>query len=749
MTEAAKAVTNVIALDPILSPQERTNLRKLPPALACINQKTRMVLEALLNHCFEQCNDRIFQTADDDTTSTQVQAQLFDANRLISSQQSHFCQHFLGGIDIAFSRLVDANTKNSAKVTGSPNNAPEDTSRWNISLEKIENEAIAQNKNLLASIATRIKGVLKANNIDNPANGEPHEGNPLHPAVLTRLYSEQITRLQLSEPAQNCVSQVFQTSLFEQLHNLYNAIENLLDHNGVAKAKEFDSHFSGKHISQLSQRQPKSSAPLNEITASILNSVLGENKPSKQVTRKEIITILDVAQSELGNATAVEASASMLQLLQQTQKRLNISGQLCNYEKELIKLIGVMFEVVTRNNNLDLIAKGYINRLQVATIKVALHDKTFFENNQHPARCLLNELVLAGLGWQQKQDPNLKSETIRTLDRITRNIVENYGTDATTFSQALTVLRKTLNNERQQLSLLGIRLHGSAQGKAKAQEAENATDTIIANILNTANAAPVVHAFANKLWRNAMLVTAMRDSITSSKWHTQIQLLENICRLTTPCTNPADKIERSNTLPKIMQQIQQALTSCAHNAFDTAEILEELHRTLCECLKGKTAPEHYQLKNAHHNEAPAPGSLEVSQKTDSNIKTQHTAPANASALKSNNQAPTQNAEATPEDALLHAKVTQFPRGALFNWQEPEKGTIRCQLAAIIKQTNRYIFINRNGIKVIEMGIDEVVTAIKSEQLTPLENNMVFDKALEEVVTGLRRSQNAPISNQQP
>lgn len=748
MTEAAKAVTNVIALDPILSPQERAHLGKLPPALACVNQKTRMVLKALLNHCFEQCNDSIFQTADN-ATSPQIQDQLFDANRLLRSQQTHFCQHFLGGIDIAFSRLVNIQTRSSAKTAGSLNNEPEDASRWNINLERIENDAIAQNKNLLASIATRVKGVLKANKIDSPENDKPHEGNPLHPTVLTRLYSEQITRLQLSAPALHCVSQVFQTSFFEQLHNIYAAIENLLDQNGVAKAKEFDSHFSGKHISQLSQRQPKSNAPSNEITASILTSVLGNNKASKQVTRKELISILEVAQRELCNATAVEASTSMLQLLQQTQKHLSISGELCNYEKELIKLIGVMFEVVTQNKNLELIAKGYINRLQVTVIKLALIDNTFFENNQHPARSLLNELVLAGLGWQQKQDPNLKSETIRTLDRITRSILENYGSDSTTFTQALIVLRKTLNNERQQLSLLGIRLHGSAQGKTKAQEAENATDTIIANILSTANAAPVVHAFANKLWRNAMLVTAMRDSITSKKWHTQTQLLETICRLTTPCNTVADKIERSNTLPQIMLQIQKALTSCAHNAFDTAEILEELHRTLCACLKGKAAPEHYQLKNAHQNEAPAPGSLEISQKADSSTQAQRTTTADAS-TPSSNSAPTQNTETTPTtDTLLYEQVTQFPRGALFNWQEPEKGIIRCQLAAIIKQTNRYIFINRNGIKVIDMAIDDVIAAIKSEQLTPLENNMVFDKALEEVVTGLRRSQQTPISNQHP
>ncbi|HEY7771905.1 MAG TPA: DUF1631 family protein [Marinagarivorans sp.] len=767
MTEAAQAVTNaatnVVTLDPVLGPQDRANLGKLPTPLMTTNLKIRMVFEALLNHCFEQCNDALFKAADSADTA-ELQNQLFDANRRVRDHHTRFCQHFLGGVDMAFSQLMaSANDNQGSHATrrsypASDEISPQEPSSWTIRLESLENDALAQNGNRIASISTRIGGVLAAMRDNDDAKAQvlaDNQANPLHPAIIIGLFNQQVMRLALPPRAAQCMADVFQMCLIDQLASIYDAVDRLLDQAGVPKAKEFDSNFTSKYISQLNMRQTKEAAPANETTMAILNSVLGTPKTSKVVSRKDLLRILDVAQRELGNATAIEASATMMQLLAQTQSRMKISGELSNYDSELIKLIGVMFEVVTRNDNLELLVKRYVNRLQVAVIKIALLDNSFFAKASHPARCLLNELVMAGLGWQQSQDPDLKSENIRIIEKITSNIVENFGTDTTTFVQALNLLRKTLNNERQELSLLGIRLHGSAQGKAKSIEAENAVDAIIGSTLKTASATPIVRAFANKLWRKVMLVTAMRDSITSSRWHNQTRLLDALCHLTTPCTTADDKTERCESLPKVMQQIQQAITTCTHNAFDTAEILEELHRTLCECLRGNPAPAQYAIKNAHEHETPTPGSVEITREREP-AGPKSRAPATKQSPNNKNQpasvqttAADGNTAPEPEsaaDALLREQIMQFPRGALFNWEEPQKGKIRCQLAAVIKQSNRYIFINRNGIKVIDMAIDEVMSAVKNHQLIPIDNNMVFDKALEEVVSGLRRSQSGPIDN---
>jgi hypothetical protein len=103
----------------------------------------------------------------------------------------------------------------------------------------------------------------------------------------------------------------------------------------------------------------------------------------------------------------------------------------------------------------------------------------------------------------------------------------------------------------------------------------------------------------------------------------------------------------------------------------------------------------------------------------------------------------------PNDDHHMSIVAAFAQGAWFGFQaealEDEdfdghpKDIVRCRLAAIIKQADKYIFVNRSGKKVTEKNQQELALALKMGYLKPLDSSMLFDKALENVVTGLRKS----------
>ncbi len=64
---------------------------------------------------------------------------------------------------------------------------------------------------------------------------------------------------------------------------------------------------------------------------------------------------------------------------------------------------------------------------------------------------------------------------------------------------------------------------------------------------------------------------------------------------------------------------------------------------------------------------------------------------------------------------------------------------RCRLAAFIRPTGKYIFVNRNGMKVAEKTQQELAQALQRGHVRPLDNSMLFDRALETVVSSLRKS----------
>jgi hypothetical protein len=61
------------------------------------------------------------------------------------------------------------------------------------------------------------------------------------------------------------------------------------------------------------------------------------------------------------------------------------------------------------------------------------------------------------------------------------------------------------------------------------------------------------------------------------------------------------------------------------------------------------------------------------------------------------------------------------------------------LAAFIRPTGKYIFVNRNGIKVAEKTQMELAYAMKTGHMRALDHSMLFDRALESVVTSLRQA----------
>ena len=99
---------------------------------------------------------------------------------------------------------------------------------------------------------------------------------------------------------------------------------------------------------------------------------------------------------------------------------------------------------------------------------------------------------------------------------------------------------------------------------------------------------------------------------------------------------------------------------------------------------------------------------------------------------------------TGPDDLHWQQVATFAPGSWFDIIEPEQPILRCRLAAVIKQTGTFIFVNRSGVKVAERQHYQLALGLRSGQLRPLDSSLLFDRALEEVVAGLRKTTKSPL-----
>lgn len=94
----------------------------------------------------------------------------------------------------------------------------------------------------------------------------------------------------------------------------------------------------------------------------------------------------------------------------------------------------------------------------------------------------------------------------------------------------------------------------------------------------------------------------------------------------------------------------------------------------------------------------------------------------------------------PDDDAFMQQVSAFVQGAWFEMVGDDGVMTRCRLAAVIKPTGKYIFVNRNGMKVAEWPKQELAHLLRQRRLRALDNSMLFDRALETVVSSLRKPQ---------
>src|SRR5690606_34811696 len=82
-------------------------------------------------------------------------------------------------------------------------------------------------------------------------------------------------------------------------------------------------------------------------------------------------------------------------------------------------------------------------------------------------------------------------------------------------------------------------------------------------------------------------------------------------------------------------------------------------------------------------------------------------------------------------------VNNITQGSWFEMTDAAGQKYRCRLAAIIKATGKYIFVNRSGMKVAEETRQGLALSLKSGRLRVLDDGMLFDRALEAVIGTLR------------
>jgi len=214
-----------------------------------------------------------------------------------------------------------------------------------------------------------------------------------------------------------------------------------------------------------------------------------------------------------------------------------------------IDIVAVLFDYLFEDSNIPSALKAQFGRLQIPILKVALLDKTFFSNKQHPARALLDQMGDFAIGSAEA------GKVVEFLTGLVTQVQAEFEANTEVFSRSLTQL------EIFRASWVAQESRVCAAGAKAILEAERretagfiATKTISIFIAESA-ASETVAEVLTSYWQPLLADLAFAEEEESARWTQLMGIARDLQWSLAPKTKAEDREKLVKLLPTLVRSV--------------------------------------------------------------------------------------------------------------------------------------------------------------------------------------------------
>lgn len=755
MSESSSKSDKVVPIGGEQRRPETIALARLPAEMHQLREKSRQKLQGMLRGLFDKADDALFELADQ-ATNNHDQNLYFDSMRQVRLRRRETEEGFFRCLDMGFARLLDtAAAQQPAPVEPEMDSLSlvgNDELEELVASETMINRANEQFAERLQHLTLRMDQLV-------PVKVYP-KNNPLGCDSICQAFVDMAGRIDIDVRARLVLYKLFDKFVMTHLGELYDSLNQQL-----IEAKILPSLAGAQtrrpRPSPAAGRQHRDSAHDGDVgggaaeggaeqllgtlrqllgratggTEAPAGEVAGGGETAGAMSSQELMSLLTQAQHQ-APASAADSTASVQDVRALVTQLLSRSGgksELNQVDEDVINLVSMMFEFILEDRSLAAPMKAQLARLQIPMIKVAIADKSFFGKGGHPARRLLNEMATAALGWQDSGGKAREKDALyQKIDHTVERILNEFTHDITVFETLLLEFRAFQEKEKRRARILEQRTIDAEDGKAKSERARAEVSAALAEVTRDVSVPPAADKLLSEAWANVLFITCLKQGVDSDDWQQQLATAEDLVWSVSVEMSAENRQKLLKMVPSLLSRLRKGLEEIAFNPYEMGQMFKALEQLHIDILRGKVKPEATPAPAA---EAPKP------------VPAPPPEPAAEAVPATPVAAEAAEAEAVEEDRVSRreldeqhlALVDNLTQGSWFEMAPASGERYRCRLAAIIRATGKYIFVNRGGMKVAEESRESLALAIRNGRLRILDDGMLFDRALESVISSLKAS----------
>jgi hypothetical protein len=390
----------------------------------------------------------------------------------------------------------------------------------------------------------------------------------------------------------------------------------------------------------------------------------------------------------------------------------------------MVDMLGRIFDVLLTDNRVPTPLHPVMQGLQIPATRAALRDAEELTHPKSPVRQLIEMLGETAVGWCPSADPRG-----RLLSQL-REFVEELGQaeDPDDREKLIDRLRSALEVQQRRAELAEQRVVEAAAGRERLAHARRTVHQSLATRLGEGPVPAWVRHLLTRPWANCMVLLWLRQGEDSQAYREAMGFAEAILWCAVSGGADVEKLRLRALMPVLDGQLRHGLATVAYHDGEIDTLAEQLRELILWRLGEREAPAFLD------REPVAKAGFDAS--TDpmgENIADQP----------------------QPEDIdpALFERLKATPPGTWFEFAPGTEGARgaaaeRAKLSWVSPYSGRCLFVNRNGMRVADRRVEDLVRELEQGMARILESASLLQEALNNVLTQLRDGDvRSPAANQ--
>ena len=542
---------------------------------------------------------------------------------------------------------------------------------------------------------------------------------PFGASSVVWVYSQLFDLLEVSIKTKTLMIRELTRLLIINLEGMYLQINQEFEQAGILPNIKFEyknlisQKPSNKSTAQRAAEQKNTENPDSKVESSKQNDVSGAKVHSENHTVNEIFNFLSNRREQqipVENINApVNVDADTLdKVLSQMPKNRGIGRQfkenlldtiknttgvfypkLSPQHQNAMEVMGLFYEHVQNDSNIDQNVISSIDAISIPLLRLATANMKFFEDDKHPAREYLENIIQASQKWHG-------TKVVDDLQKFSKHVAGNFDGSDTAFKTANEDLTAYLEMTELRAQRAEQKWVSVSKGKEKMERARMRVNQIIDELINLS----IPHFIKQLLltaFKDKLILVLLREGEESSEWRKIVSTATCIAQMThaemVRKLTPKQKIESLHHTDLIMNEL-------GYSVNDKTNVLLNIKECSLAVMDGKDEKE-IQIIDV-------PSIKEKIPLSENKISAQKTKKDEYENL-------------TEEEKSQLTRFKLLPFGTFFDFNGDENSSeIRRKLSWFSPVSNNALFVSLVGNKPHEQSLSSVARDMVAKKLRIVE-----------------------------